>query len=352
MRCNNCGNDNISSSDAYCPHCGAMLYRPQGDSFTRERGTSPEQPGHIRSQSQYSQRGNNNGAKKKNNSWIIITAAVIMALAVVGGALYMGISHQDEETLWAQCEQSHEIADYQHYLDAYPDGEHSEQAKKMYTMLINEKTMWEQVLASNDEFQLRTFINNHPNSKFLDQARGTLDDVVWNNAIEKDSKAAIDAYMREFPSGKHIAEARSRFEEFRRAELTVDERDQVKNLIQQFLTGMEQWNVVDMMMVCNTSMTNFMGKHNAGHTDVHDYFNAYQESDIDSIAFSSLAVDVKKSLDSSKLPRYSASFTVTRRFRRTSTEGVTTSLMRGTAVVDSYFRFDEFTMDKVADRAE
>ena len=358
MRCNNCGNEIIGPNDTYCPRCGSKLWRePHIENHSSPAHVDGTQQQGIRqdyqSPSYHSQGYRDNGTKKGNNSWLIIAVAVVLALAIVGGALYMGISHQDEESLWAQCEQTHEISDYKKYIDTYPNGEHSDEAKKMYTLLINEKTMWEQVQASNDEFQLRSFINNHPKSKFLDEAKGILDDVVWNNAIEKNTKMAFDAYMREFPSGKHIAEARSRYEEFRMAELTIDERDQVKNLVQQFLTGLEQWSVVEMMSTCNTSMTNFMGKHNANHSDVRDYFSAFEESDIDSIAFSSLAVDVRKSLDADKLPRYNVDFTVTRRFWRSSdVTSATTSLMRGTAIVDHYFRFDEFSMDKVADHSD
>jgi hypothetical protein len=286
---------------------------------------------------------------KNNNSWIIITVALIVAFAIVGGALYMGMSHQDEEAMWAECEHSHALADYKKYIDAYPDGEHSADARRMYNLLINEKTMWEQVQSSNDEFQLRSFITSHPDSKYLAKAREMLDDVVWNNAIVSNTKSEIERYIREFPSGKHIGEARSRFEEFRRAELTVEERDRVKALIQQFLSGLEQWSLPSMTMSCNTSMSNFMGKHSATHEDVREFFNAYRESGIDSIAFSSLAVDVNKSLGVDRQPRYSASFTVTRRFWRGQGDVPTTAMMRGNALVDSYFRFNEFNFDKVSD---
>lgn len=359
MRCNNCGyysNDSLDVS--YCPRCGARLYsqgggdgramsRPdvnQGSgSYNPADGYGPSHDGY------YSSPGHSStGGKRGNNSWVIIVLAVIIALAVVGAALYFGLAHQDEESMWAQCELTHEINDYKNYLDAYPNGEHSAEAQKMYTLLINEKTMWEQVQASNDEYQLRSFINNHPHSKFLPTAREMLDDVVWNNAIAGNTRQAFEAYVREFPGGRHIAEARSHLEEFRLAELTLDERDRVKATVQQFLVGLEQWDLSTMLSTCNIDMINFMGKHSASHADVREFFTSYQESGIDSISFSSLAVDVKKSLDVNHQAQYSANFTVTRRYWREG-EGVTTSLMRGNAVVDAYFRFDELSLEKLQD---
>ena len=325
MKCPNCGYENVAYTDVYCPRCGARQLMPTNN-----------QHHNI-----------NHHQEKSNNSWIIITLAVVIALAIVGGALYLGLSHQDEESMWEKCEQSQEIADYKKYIDTYPNGEHFDEAKHMYNLLIGEKTMWEQVQSSNDENQIRTFITNHPNSKYLKDARDKLDDVMWNNVIVRNTKQDVERYMREFPSGKHIGDARNRYEEFRLSELTLEERDQVKALVGRFLSGLEQWSLADMLSTCNFEMSDFMGKHSAGHEDVREYFNAYRDSGVDSISFTSLAVDVRKNLDANHQPQYRVDFTTTRQYWRG--EGVNTSLMRGKALVDSYFRFDELSMDKVSD---
>ena len=360
MRCNNCGNYDIGANDIYCPHCGARLYR----SANNRRGPVSEEAyaGNGQRYMPYRSYGNNqnegnygsqgNGGRDGNNSSksaIIITVAIILALAIVGGALYMGLAHQDEEELWAQCEQTNEIADYKKYIEEYPDGQHYDEAKKKYTLLINEKSMWEQVQASNDEYQIRQFINNHRQSKYLAKAKELLDDVMWNNVIEKNTKQDVERYMREYPNGKHIADARRKIEEYRLSELTIDEQEQVRNLVQQFLSGLEQWSVVQMLTTCNSYMTNFMGTEPATHDDVREYYDAFEESDIDSIAFSALNLNVKKSFSEEHQPQFSVSFTVTRRFWRDGNDVPTTSLMQGSALIDSFFRFEEFTMDKVVD---
>ena len=356
MRCDNCGNYDIGASDIYCPHCGARLYRaPFNQQNQGAMGTSRPQAGYgqqgtaSRAYNDYGANGNNGRSSGNGSSTAIIELAIIAALAIVGGALYMGLYHQNEEDLWAQCEQTHEIADYKKYIEEYPDGEHYAEAKQKYTLLINEKLMWEQVQASNDERQLRQFINNHRQSKYLDKARELLDDVMWNNIVEKSTKQDVERYMREFPNGKHIADARRKIEEFRQSELTIEEQEQVRNLVQQFLSGLEQWSVVQMLMSCNSDMTNFMGTQPATHDDVREYYDAFDESDIDSIAFSALNLNVKKSFSDDHQPQYGVSFSVTRRFWRNGNDMPTTSLMQGTALVDHFFRFEEFTMDKVAD---
>ncbi len=354
MRCNNCGNSDISASDSFCPRCGARLYRANYNQHEMAQG------GASASGAPYGQGGTpnraygnySNGDRQDNSSsksTIIILVAIILALAIIGGTLYMGLAHQDEEELWAQCEKTHEIADYKKYIDEYPDGQHYNEARHKYTLLINEKTMWEQVQSSNDELQIRRFIDNHRQSKYLAKAKELLDDVMWNNVLEKNTIQDVERYMREFPNGRHISDARRKIEEFRQSELTVEESNQVQLLVQNFLSGLEQWNAVQMLTTCNSEMSNFMGTKPATHNDVREYYDAFEESSIDSISFSGLNMNVIKRFDDNHQPQYSVTFTVTRRYWR-GTDGVpTTSVMQGTALVDRFFRFDEFTMDKVTD---
>ena len=339
MNCSNCGN-RLIPGDTFCPACGARV--------PETRQPARHQSAALDTQARVSQQAPDK--RKKNNGPWIIALAVIVACALVGGALYLGISHQDEETQWALCQQTNDINDLLQYIDKFPDGEHIAQARELYSRLINEKTAWEQVVAAGDEDALRAFINNHPSSKYLLQAHDMLDDVVWNNALAKNTKEAFNNYVREFPSGRHIGEARSHFDELQRAELTLDERERVRQSVQQFLQGLEQWDAAMMMATCNANMDNFMGKSPATMNDVRDYFDAYRESDIDSIGFSSLAVDVSKEMLTGSTPQYTARFTVTRRFSRANPENGTVALMRGDAVVDNYFRFNSFNMNKVSER--
>lgn len=342
MHCTNCGNP-VNAGDVYCAVCGARI--PQAS-----QPPVPAEDSNPRKVVSQDYNSRNNTRRKKDSNWIIILSAVIAALVVIGAALYMGLSHQDEESMWATCRESKELVDLKKYIDEYPNGQHIAEARQLYSQLIKEKTEWENAMGSNDEDVLRSFIINHPQSKYMIQVRGLLDDVVWNKAVENNDKELFRKYINEFPTGKHVGEARSKFEDLRLAELTLQERDNVKRSIQQFLTGIETWNMGDVMATCNIEMDDFMGKRPAGLNDIRDYVNAYRESDIDSIFFSGLAVDVQKSMREDKSPEYTVDFTVTRNFRRQNPEKGTVALMRGKAVLDSYFRFKEFLMSKVAEQ--
>lgn len=343
MKCTNCGSE-IMSGDSFCSVCGARVQQleavPSPQSNYQQQVEAPLP----------NERMDSPHSRDRNNGPWIIAIAVVVALALVGGALYMGLTHQDEEDLWAQCKESNELVDLKEYIDKYPDGEHSSEARRLYDLLIAEKTQWEQAQTSRDEDNLRSFLRNHPSSKFAAQARDVLDDVVWNNVIDKNSKPAVIAYINEFPTGRHSSEAHAMLDDLQRAELTIEERDNVKKSISQFLGGMESWDLTPMFMACNVEMRDFMGKHKASHSDVQEYMSEYRNSDIDSIKFASLAVDVTKSMTSDRRPQYGASFTVTRRMYRGGKVDPTVSLMQGKASLDCYFRFDEISLDKVSDQ--
>ena len=75
--------------------------------------------------------------------------------------------------------------------------------------------------------------------------------------------------------------------------------------------------------------------------------DAYRESDIDSIRFTALDVDVQKVIKNDKRAEYKFAFTATRRTHRTSAHVADVAVMSGRAVVDDRYRFTQLTMDKV-----
>ena len=340
MNCPNCGNQ-VSPQDTYCSCCGARVPRPI--EYNQQPLSANEQYGEM--QNRPVQVTPSPAGSKNNKAIILSVVAIILALGL-GYGIYSFIKHQNEETLWKACVTNKQIDDLRQYIEDYPDGEHYIEARELLGKLVNEKDSWEQAQSSNDEDYLRAFIRNNPGSKHIDEAKSLLDDVVWNKVVTIDTKEAYGQYLQEFSGGKHASDARSQFELKRRAELTSAERDNVKGTINTFLAGLENWNYSSMLSSCNSEMANFMGKRNASYQDVNDYYSGYRNSDIDSIKFSSLAVDVKKQINNDSRAEYQVIFTTTRTMWRKSVEMPIVSLIKGQALVDERFRFMELNMDK------
>lgn len=341
MHCSNCGN-RVNPDDVYCAVCGAHISQVR-DAVARDKA--------FAYRAAYNSQPPRKRESKKGNNWVIILSAIVAALVVVGFALYLGLNHQDEQSLWEKCVRDKELTDVNDYIKEFPNGEHINEARQLYDMLFNEKTDWDNAMASDDEDQWRAFIKNYPSGKLVNQAKEKLDDVVWNKAFGQNNKEALRRYLNEFPNGRHVAEARSQFSKLQRAELTFEESENVKNIIHQFLDDMAQCNPDAMIMMCSFPMDNFMTKRQASQGDVDDYVRAFRESDIESIWFTSVVVgNVNKTMKNDDTPEYTATFTATRYFQRQYVEKGTVAQMSGKAVLDRDFRFREFAMDKVSEQ--
>ncbi len=341
MNCPNCGT-RVGATDTYCSYCGARVYHHQEDSHPPKAPAPDWSPLRDTGNSK-----NDEDSSKKNLRALVVSIVSILAAIALAAGIFTYINHRNEESLWEECVSRKRIDDLRTYIEKYPDGEHYNEAKKMFDDLVRDKEDWDQARVSNDEDHLRSYIRNHPGSEHLDEARKILDDLVWNKAVTANGKDAYEQYVKEFPDGRHIADAREHLDEKRRAELTDSERDNVRSTVHNFLLALEEWDVNLMLSTCNTQLSSFMGKPQASLDDVKEYFDAYRESDIDSIGFSELNIDVKKVIRDDKRAEYKVVFTTTRRMRREDADEELVASMKGQALLDDRYRFNELTMDKV-----
>lgn len=339
MNCPNCGTQ-VGANDTYCSFCGARVYHQPAVSRQNQNPVASQ------SRAQGANLSKKDDGSNKNLRALLLSILGIMIAIALATGIFKYINDRNEEQLWEVCESKKQISDLRTYIEKYPDGEHYEEAKDMLDRLVRDKDNWEQARVSNDEDHLRSYIRNHPDSEHLDEARRLLDDVVWSKTIAINTKESYEQYIKEFPDGIHLADARSNFNEKLLAELTPGERDNVISTIQNFLLGLEEWDENLMLITCNAQMSNFMGKPQATLNDVREYYNAYRESDIDSIGFSALNVDVKKMIRNDKRAEYKVGFTATRLMRREGIENEIVATIKGQGVVDDSYRFNELTMDK------
>lgn len=341
MNCPNCGTQ-VDANDTYCSFCGALVHHQPVEnqkSATHDSGQSSLQKTNPPT--------NDDSSKKNMRALLLSILGIIVAIALATG-IFNYINQKNEDALWEECVSKRQINDLRSYIEKYPGGDHFEEAKKMLDKLVMEKESWEQALASNDEDHLCSYIRYNPNSEHLEEALKLLDDIVWNKALVSDTKEAFEQYLKEFPNGIHLADARGHLDEKRLAELTTGECDNVRSTIQNFLLGLEEWDANLMLTTCNAQMVNFMGKSPASVNDVREYYNAYKESNIDSMRFSDLNVDVKKVIRNDKRAEYKVTFTTTRKTRREGADEEEIATIKGQAVVDDRYLFTQLTMDKVA----
>jgi formylglycine-generating enzyme required for sulfatase activity len=84
-----------------------------------------------------------------------------------------------------------------------------------------ETARWQAALEADTAYGYRLFLDDYPGSIHRDQAElhlERLDHQAWGQVQAEGSRAAVEAYMEQFPGGAHEADALIRLEEFRLAD--------------------------------------------------------------------------------------------------------------------------------------
>lgn len=288
-----------------------------------------------------------NGGKRRrvNKGWGTVIFVLIVAITVVAGAVFIGLRQEDEELLWDKCKNSKQIELVKEYLDRYPNGEHRSEARHLYALLVNEESQWKQASYGNDEYLLRSFISNFPESKYIEEAKSKLDDLMWDKAKTSNKAEAVEDYMREFTGGKHYQDAQKLLDQLQENAVDQEIENRIVAVINTFLSGMEKWDVAQMKCVCAGKLDNFMGK-SGGLELVDEYFQGMKQSDVDTVRFSKLENVKITKIPSGENSTYKVSFNVNRSLARRNVEKGTFAKMIGDAVVNEEFLFTTLNMRK------
>ncbi|MEZ5870460.1 MAG: protein kinase [Nitratireductor sp.] len=129
-----------------------------------------------------------------------------------------------ERVAWQQAQRADTIAAYQQYLNDYPVGEFSLQAKDRIKVLQDEIELaaWRRAQAADTIDAYRAYLDEYSAGKFASAARerirqlgDTGELVAWNLARTTNTAAAVEAFLGQFPSGKFSGEARNLLQNLR-----------------------------------------------------------------------------------------------------------------------------------------
>ncbi|MBI5821118.1 MAG: hypothetical protein HZA88_19280 [Verrucomicrobia bacterium] len=95
--------------------------------------------------------------------------------------------------------------DYAKYLDVWPDGSHSDEARSRY-----DERSWTDAQAANSLDSYRDYAQTHPVGLHLAEARNQIEDLTWQESKKADTIKSLRVYWEAYPDGRYRTEALSR----------------------------------------------------------------------------------------------------------------------------------------------
>lgn len=274
---------------------------------------------------------------------IALIVGLIIALGVGG---YFGWNMYSERQLWSEISQSTEMADYERYLDRFPNGAHHSLAMARYEDLKSMRDEW-RMLETEDNFDLyRSFVRNHPESAYRELAVQRMDSIAWVAAQRADSPAGYREYLDRMPNGQHAEEAAAKAENMEMRELTAMEEDRVTDVISSFFSA-AAYNNVDDAITHFPAEFSFMGRA-ANKVNVINYVRSLHGGGVYMVSVTPSNYVVKKEVDENRNVTYALTFNLD---VRTINEGDAPDVFAsytGAAIVDSNDMITSLALRKVA----
>ncbi len=115
-----------------------------------------------------------------------------------------------EEEIWATVVKQNNKDVYQKFVSDFPNS--------IYKADALDASAWLNAFEKNTVAALTKYIIDHvPNGKFIEQAKEKLDEATWQKAQADKTILGFAEYIRQFPQGKHVKDAREAMEKIQKS---------------------------------------------------------------------------------------------------------------------------------------
>lgn len=284
--CPKCSKE-ISGEVSFCPHCGCPVGQDEQNDTAKEDKLNEEIEKKIAAAVEQRMKEE----KKRRSRSMKVTTVIIAVILVIGAAVgaliynFSGDSEEENEAeAWAQVERfqnegktdSLEIA-LEHYMSDYSDGKHFSMAVQLNERFSQEKTDWGTAQSTKSIESVNAFLDKHPNGLFHEAAMDMLDSLTYDDACDKNSTEAYDAYLTQFPNGKYADEVRRLTSELQSSAITANEELDVIDIITRHFQALATNNKGVIAATLASKINSYIGKADAQEEDVLAYAEKLNE---------------------------------------------------------------------------
>lgn len=350
--CTNCGNPLPADATA-CPVCGQPV--APVSSIPDVKATAPTEPETpsiqepvvpVQPQPEIPVPEPEPIVEPKSGSKTGVIALVLGLLVVIGVGGYFGWNMYSERQLWDEVCQSTELADYERYLNRFPNGAHHALAMARYNDLKSTFNEWTMLESEADYDLYREFVRSHPESVYRELALQRMDSIAWSDALRADDIEGYREYLERMPKGQHAEEASTKLENMEMRELTPMEEDRVTDVISSFFNAAE-YNNVDAAITHFPAEFTFMGRA-ANKVHVINYVRSLHDEEVERVSVTPSNFVVKKDVDEKRDAIYTMTFNLDVRTIYDGDNPDVFTSYTGAAIVDSNDMITSLALRRVA----
>lgn len=292
--CPSCGIE-ISGKVMKCPECGGVVFN---DQEMCPNCHYPLHAAHVPPQAMVSADGPDAGSLDASGddggdvekgggmkkSYIIVIVAFVIALLAVFICLYFykATQRQNELDAYENAMASGEPAVLQNFLDLYVDApvEHRDSVSSRLELLKKVDTEWTNAVVSGSKVALERYIQLHPESIHVIEARIKIDSLDWLSATKTDTPEAYQLYIDAHGNdGLHLDEARRKFEQLEAKKVTDGDSLMVNRLFTNYFNSLANSDEDGLAETLSGVLESFLHKDNATKVDVMNYMRKLHAPD-------------------------------------------------------------------------
>lgn len=363
--CPSCGIA-IAGNITKCPHCGGTMLANQTvcpnclesvSSKTPRRQQNIEDTVTEQPQPEQSQPEQPEAPKKKSHKglWATLIVALVIALGVtfVGYYFYQHTQRQNEQYAYENAIQSSEPAVLQNFLDIYTDAPqaHRDSVAAHLEVLKQIDLEWTNALATRSKTAMLKYIQLHPNSIHVTEAKLVVDSLDWIQAANTNTLESYKTYMETHSDGLHYDDAKMNYDKLNERVVTPEEEQMISQLFNSYFNSLAKDDENSLLATLGTVMHTFFNRQNVTKSDVVQYMKKLHEAaDITGMNFllnNDWKIDKIENIDTGEL-EYAVTFSVDQRIDRTDPDQERLATYKVSAKVSPEGKIVDLNMKKVA----
>lgn len=291
-----------------------------------------------------------NGLPQKNkNRGMIIAAIVVAVILFIGGSTYFYITNQasseKEQAAYDALENSNNSADFQAFLDRYPNSKFAEDVRERMGAFKQMENSWAQIQNSSNTSDFINFKDKFSNAFYNNLCDQKIDSLDWVRAKSLGTADAYESYMQQHPQGRYFSEASIAQGQKKDMEVTEDEQAGIIQNLSIFFDAFGNNDEGRLAGCIAPVMDQFLSKKQATKVDVMNIISKMFNEHIEECNFNvNDDINIVKSGNV-----YNATFSVDQHISRDN-EGKTFGSYQVQAKLDQNYMIRSLTMKEISQR--